>query len=239
MTNPASDVRRRSSPLTSLESMARRVSIPIMGLTAVGCAVRENELHQAFWTTASFISFLLAAVMVFLLCLGFVVLMSARRRQRTLAKILVALVAGSVCGALWILLIDTVVSSAIPEAMTEPAVLGVGVVTALAVTTLLLRGNPLGKVVELSLMAIGFHSLALPIAALISVLVGGAQSFPAASLRPAFRAVALGIGLAGDLRTVGLSVGGLLLGLVLVFIGDRVRRTARTRHSSPRFDLSG
>jgi len=64
---------------------------------------------------------------------------------------------------------------------------------------------------RVSAMTIGFHSLALPIAALISLLVGSAQ--------------------AGDLRTVALSVGGLLLGVFLVFVGDRVLRHRRRRRS--------
>jgi len=79
--------------------------------------------------------------------------------------------------------------------------------------------NRLSEMVGLAAMAIGFHSLALPIAALISLLVGGAQ--------------------AGDLRTVALSVGGLLVGAFLVFVGDRVLRRRRMRSSRPRFDLSG
>ena len=129
------------------------------------------------------------------------------------------LVAGSVCGALWILLVDTAANTAIPDAMNEPAVLAVGVVTALGAASLLSLPNRLSEMVGLSAMAIGFHSLALPIAALISLLLGAAQ--------------------AGDLRTVALSVGGLLLGLFLVFIGDRVLRGRRMRSSRPRFDLSG
>ena len=34
-----------------------------------------------------------------------------RRRGRTLTRMLVALVAGSVCGALWMLLVDTVANT--------------------------------------------------------------------------------------------------------------------------------
>jgi len=163
--------------------------------------------------------FLLVAGWVFLLCTGVLVLVSRRRRRRKLAKILVPLVAGSVCGALWILLVDTAANPAIPDAMNEPVVLAVGGVTALGAASLLWIPARLSEMVGLSAMAIGFHSLALPIAALISLLIGGAQ--------------------AGDLRTVALSVGGLLLGVFLVFIGDRVLRGRRMRSSRPRFDLSG
>src|SRR5712664_976149 len=166
-----------------------------------------------------FFPFLLVAVVVFLLSTGFLVFVSSRRRRRKLAKMLVALVAGSVCGAFWILLIDTAVNPAIPDAMNEPAVLVVGVVTALVAASLLSMANHLSEIVGLSAMAMGFHSLALPIAALISIVAGGAH--------------------AADLRTVALSVGGLLLGLFLVFIGDRVLRGRRMRSSRPRFDLSG
>ena len=131
--------------------------------------------------------------------------------------ILVPLVAGSVCGALWILLVDTAAYTAIPDAMNEPVVLAVGVVTALVAASLLSMPNRLSEMVGLSAMAIGFHSLALPIAALISLLVGGAQ--------------------AGDLRTVALSVGGLLVGAFLVFVGDRVLRRRRRSRPRARFDL--
>ncbi len=56
---------------------------------------------------------------------------------------LVTLGAGSVCGAFWILLIDTAVTPAIPDAMNEPAVLVVGVVTALVAASLLSMANHL------------------------------------------------------------------------------------------------
>jgi len=163
--------------------------------------------------------FLLIAGVVFLLCTGVLVVVSRRRRRQKLAKILVPLVAGSVCGALWILLVDTAVSAAIPDAMNEPAVLAVGVVTALVAASLLSMPDRLSQVAGLSAMAIGFQSLALPIAALIALLAGGAQ--------------------AGDLRTVALSVNGLLVGVFLVFVGDRVLRRRTMRSSRPRFDLSG
>jgi hypothetical protein len=192
------------------------------GLLAAPLAAEAQESRAVPSGTSSpwlvGLPFLFVAGWVFLLCTGVLVLVSRRRRRRKLAKILVPLVAGSVCGALWILLVDTAANTAIPDAMNEPAVLAVGVVTALGAATLLSLPNRLSEMVGLSAMAIGFHSLALPIAARISLLIGAAQ--------------------AGDLRTVALSVGGLLLGLFLVFIGDRVLRGRRMRSSRPRFDLS-
>jgi hypothetical protein len=166
-----------------------------------------------------FFPFLLVAGMVFLLCTGVLLFVSSRPRRRKLAKMLVTLVAGSVCGAFWILLIDTAVTPAIPDAMNVPAVLVVGVVTALVAASLLSMANHLSEMVGLSAMAMGFHSLALPIAALISIVAGGAHAV--------------------DLRAVALSIGGLLVGVVLVIVGDRVLRGRRMRSSRPRFDLSG
>jgi hypothetical protein len=180
-----------------------------------------------------------SAVVVFLVCTGILVLVSSGRRRRKLAKIGVAIVAGSMCGALWILLVDIVVNATIPVVMNEPAVLIVGAVTAALVAAgLLPTSNRLDKVLGLSAMVIGFHALALPIAALFAVVVRGAQWFPAASVRPERTAVILRISLTGDLPTVGLSVGGLLVGVFLVFVGDRVLRRRRRRSSRARFDPS-
>ena len=164
-----------------------------------------------------FFPFLLVAGVVFLLSTGFLVFVSSRRRRRKLVKMLVTLVAGSVCGAFWILLVDTAVNPAIPDAMHEPAVLVVGVVTALVAASLLSMANHLSEMVGLSAMAMGFHGLALPIAALISIVAGGAHAV--------------------DLRAVALSIGGLLVGVVLVIVGDRVLRRRRMRSSKARFDL--
>ncbi len=164
------------------------------------------------------ILFLVAGV-VFLLFTGFVAFVSSRRRRRKLAKILVPLAAGAVCGALWILLVNTAATSATPKVTNEPAVLLLGgVMAALVVGSLLSVPTRLGAAVGLSMMAIGFHSLALPIAALISIVVGGSR--------------------AANLRTVALSIGGLLSGVLLVFVGDRVFRRRSRRWPRARLDLS-
>jgi peptidoglycan/LPS O-acetylase OafA/YrhL len=179
------------------------------GLLATGAGSIETDTRFVAVVLA------LSAVVVFLLCTGVLVFVSSRRRRRKLVKMLVTLVAGSVCGAFWILLIDTAVNPAIPDAMHEPAVLVIGVVTALVAASLLSMANRLSEMVRLSAMAMGFHSLALPIAALISIVAGGAHAV--------------------DLRAVALSIGGLLLGVCLVFVGDRRRR--RRSRSRARFDL--
>ena len=148
--------------------------------------------------------FLLVAGVVSLLCTGVVVLISRRRRRQKVAKILVPLVAGSVCGALWMLLVDTVANTISIDTINESAVLLIGVVTALVAVLFLSAPTNLREVAGLSLMVIGFHSLALPIAALISFVIAGAAWLPGASAE--FRAVGLSVaGLRG--RTLGLPRG--------------------------------
>ena len=231
---------RLTSCRISLESMAWRVTIASMGLAAFGCVGRETEPDNQVSVLSAlfFLVFLLVAVVVFLLCTGIIVLLDMRRRRRRLAKILVAVLAGSMCGAFWVLLVDTVVKAVRPGASMGPAVLGVGVVMAMGAAILLSRPDSLSEVRGLSVMTIGFHSLVLPIGALIAFLVGGAQWSQTTSARPSVTAVILGIRLAGDPNMVGLSIGGLLSGLFLVFIGERVLRGAgrRIRKVAPRFD---
>jgi hypothetical protein len=176
-------------------------------------------------------AFLLIAGTVFLVCTGILMLVSTPRRSRRLAKILLALVAGSACGALWMLLVGTVVAPAWPDAMNAPAVRVVGLVAALAAAGLLAMPTRLSTVVGRSATVVGFHCLALPIAACISLVVGRGQWIHATGVLDTI--------LAADLHPIALSVGGLLVGVGLVFIGDRAFRRRRRRRSRPRFDLSG
>src|SRR5260370_2423893 len=207
--------------------MARRAFLTVLGagLLAAPLAAEAQEPSadprgtRRPWLVDAlpFFPFLLVAGVVFLLSTGFLVFVSSRRRRRKLAKMLVALVAGSVCGAFWTLLVDTAVNPAIPDAMNEPAVLVVGVVTALVAASLLSMANHLSEMVGLSAMAMGFHSLALPIAALISIVAGGAHAV--------------------DLRAVALSIAGLLVAVVLGMLGGRAPQPRRLRSSKARFDL--
>jgi hypothetical protein len=68
---------------------------------------------------------------VSLLCVAVVVLVSRRRRGQKAARIVVPLGAGSVCGALWMLLVDTVANTISIDTINESAMLLVGVLTAL------------------------------------------------------------------------------------------------------------
>jgi hypothetical protein len=198
---------------------------PAVILRAGTSGTLERPMRRQRWTENDWSSLaawtILLAVMVvpFLVCVGILGLVSSRRRGRKLAKVLVPVVAGSVCGALWILLIDTAVNAAPLGGTHEPAVLVVGVLmAALVMASLLWMPNALGTMVGLAVMAIGCHSLALPIATLISFVVGGAR--------------------AGGLRAGALSVGGLLLGVFLVFVGDRILRRRSASRPRARFDLS-
>ena len=149
-----------------------------------------------------------------LLCAaGILVSVVRRRRGRKLTKTLVALVAGSVCGALWMLLVDTV-ANARTDTMNASVVLLIGVVTAVVAALFLSAPESPTEVAGVSMIVVGFHMLALPIAALISFLIAGAAWMPDAS---------------AERRTVALSVAGLLVGALLVFLGDRVLRVRRMR----------
>ena len=111
------------------------------------------------------------------------------------------------------LLVDTVAN--VPtDTINASVVLLVGVVTAVVAALFLSAPESPTEVVGVSMLVVGFHCLALPIAALISFLVGGAAWMPGAS---------------AERRTVGLSVAGLLVGASLVFLGDRVLRVRRIR----------
>jgi hypothetical protein len=170
------------------------------------------------------------AVVLFAVMAGLAVRVGRRSSRRRLLKSLVAFMAGSVCGMLWVLFIATIRAADRPGSLTDPVLLAVGTVVALSGAVLLSGPGRLGEVVGRSLMTTGFNSLALPIAALISFLVGGAQVSPGSA--PDLSAVILGVRLAGDVTTVSLSIGGFLAGIFLVFLGDRRLRRVRLARSA-------
>ena len=163
---------------------------------------------------------------LFLVFTWLAVLVARRPSRRRRLKILVAAVAGGVCGALWVLFVATILDAARPGTLMDLPLVALGVVVALSAAVLLSGSGRSREVAGRSLMTTGFNCLALPIAALISFLVGGAQ-LPAGSARAELSAVILGVRLAGNVATVGLSVGGLLAGVFLVFLGDRLLRQVR------------
>jgi hypothetical protein len=211
---------------------ASRVGVVVAGLAVCsGCAeVRAVDNASVHGMSApDALAFILLGVTVFLALSGILALLSQRSRRRKLAKTLVAVLAGSVCGALWVLVLETASFAARPGALMRPAGLMVGAVTALGVAILLSRPGSLRVVAGRSAMTTGFHSLALPVSALMSFLVGGALS-PAGSSGSELTAVVFRVRLAGSGTTVALSLGGFFVGLFLISVGDRVlRRAGRVR----------
>ena len=68
---------------------------------------------------------------------GLAVLVARRPSRRRRLKILVAAVAGGVCGTLWVLSIATILAAARPGTLTDLPLLAVGVVVALSTVVLL------------------------------------------------------------------------------------------------------
>lgn len=170
------------------------------------------------------------AVVLLLVFSGLALLLARRSRRRRWLKLLVAAVAGGICGTLWVLSTATILDAARPIGDTELlSIVAGGGVVALIATVLLSGPGRLREVVGRALLTTGFHSLALPIVALTAFLVGGAQFTPDGGARTetGLSAVMLGVRMAGNVATVGLSVGGLLAGAFLVFLGDRLLRQAR------------
>jgi hypothetical protein len=229
------DPGNRSTPLAS---WALRVSIAVGGLAVCSGCIEVRVVGGDASASIPLLALFALAVLLLLVFAGLAVLVGRRPSRRRLLKVLVATVAGGVCGTLWVLFIVTIRAAERPAALTDLPLVGVGVVVAVSAAVLLSGRGRLREVVGRSLMATGFNSLALPIAALISFLLGGAQLSPG-SARPELSAVILGVRLAGNVTTAGLSVGGLLTGVFLVFLGDRllrqVRQAQRGRADSTRF----
>ncbi len=196
------------------------ISLGTFGCGEISGTEPSRQSALAPW---SLFALVLVGGVVFLGASGLLIVLARRRHRRRAGKILVAAFAGTVCGVLWDLLVNLVVGAR-GGGMLGSASLGVGVVTALVVTTFLSRPGRWSTVVGRSTMTTGFHSLALPIGALLSFLVAGARWGTEAHGAGELTAVILGVRLAGEPSTIALSIGGLLLGVVLVFIGDRVLR---------------
>jgi hypothetical protein len=146
--------------------------------------------------------------------------MGPHRERRNLGA---AALAGAVGGGLWMLVATTILDVARPGVMTIPVTLAVGGVTGLAVAAFCWRlGTPRliwGRVA----LTVGLHALALPVAAAISF---GATAIwpPPETADLGLSLDVLGTRLVGTPATVRLGVGGFVLGLLLVAIGDRALR---------------
>jgi hypothetical protein len=138
-----------------------------------------------------------------------------------------AALAGAVCGGLWVLLVSTVLEIVGPGTISIPIALGVWAAPALAVATALSAPGPVRQSWGRAVLVVGLHALAMPVAAAGSLAASGLWP-PAETADLGFSLDLLGVRLVGSPATVRLGVGGFVVGLLLVAIGDRAlqRRAA-------------
>ena len=146
--------------------------------------------------------------------------MRPHRQRRNLGA---ALLAGLVCGGLWMLFATTILDVARPAVMTVPVTLGVAGVTGLAVAAFCWRSGTPSKIWGRVALTVGLHALALPAAAAISFGATGIWP-PPETVDLGLSLDVFGVRLVGTPATVRLGVAGFVLGLVLVAIGDRALR---------------
>ena len=125
-------------------------------------------------------------------------------------------------------MLSTPIDVARPGTMTIPLALSVWAATSLAVALCLTRSRTLRQVWGQAAVAVGLFALTLPIAAAISLAVGGAKWSPVGPTSFELSAEVMGLRLAGTAATIRLGVAGFLLGLLLVSVGDRLLRRATT-----------
>ena len=133
-----------------------------------------------------------------------------------------ALLAGLVCGGLWILFAITILDVVRPKAPTVPAI-GLGAVAGLAVAAFCWRPGTSRQVWGRVAITVGLHALAMPAAAAIAF--GATGIWPPPETADLELSVdILGRRLVGTPTTVRLAFGGFVVGLLLVVIGDRALR---------------
>lgn len=134
--------------------------------------------------------------------------------------VVAAALAGAVCGGLWVLFVSTVMDIVGPGVISSPIAVGVWAAPALAVATWLSAPGTPRRSWGRAALVVGLHALAMPVAAAISLAASGLWP-PADAGDVGFSLDVLGVRLAGTPATVRLGVGGFVVGLLLVSIGDR------------------
>lgn len=131
-----------------------------------------------------------------------------------------ALVGGVSCGGLWILLAAMILEIVRPSAMTPLVLSAVGLVTGVAAAAVCWRAGPPRQIWARVALTVGFHALALPVAAALSF---GATAIwpPPDTADLGLNVEVLGVRLVGTPTAVRLGVAGFVGGLILVMIGDR------------------
>jgi len=152
-----------------------------------------------------------------------------RRRSRgpDLARYRPALLAGAVCGGVWALVVGLVLDAAGPGSLPLWLLAGVWAATGLTVAVLLARPGTPRQLWGRAAIAIGLHGLALPVAAAVSFVVAGRQWTPADPGHQELSAIILGVRVAASPTAIRVAVGGFVLGLVLLSVGDRAVRGPR------------
>jgi len=139
------------------------------------------------------------------------------RERRSLGA---AVLASLACGGLWIAVAITILGVARPGMMTVSLALGVGGVTGLAMAVFCWRPGTSRQIWGRVALTVGLHALALPVAAAISFGATGIWP-PPETADLGLSLDVFGMRLVGTPATVRLGVGGFVLGLLLVAIGDR------------------
>ncbi len=131
-----------------------------------------------------------------------------------------AVVGGIACGVLWMLLAATILEIVRPSLLKPLVLLVVGVLTGLAAAAVCWRPGTPRQVWARVALTIGFHALALPVAAALSFGASGIWP-PPETADLGLNVTILGTRLVGTPTAVRLGVTGFVGGLILVMIGDR------------------
>ena len=131
-----------------------------------------------------------------------------------------AALAGLVCGGVSVGFATTILAVARPGAMTIPVALAVWGVAGLAAAAFCWRPGPPRQIWGRVALTMGLHALALPVAAAIAF---GATAIwpPPETADLGLSLDVFGVRLVGTPTSVRIGVGGFVLGLLLVAIGDR------------------
>jgi hypothetical protein len=153
-----------------------------------------------------------------------------RRWPIRLAKALATLIGGTASGAASLLVVASVVNAGKPGTMTSRSMLAVWAVSSVVAMLFIGRAPLIRRVVTRTCLALGVQGVVLPLATLVSFVVAGTRLAGSAGTDGERTVVVMGVRLAGNLPAVWIGLGGFLLGLALVIVGDRARRrTARRR----------
>lgn len=152
-----------------------------------------------------------------------------------LAKAVAILVGGAAAGAASLLVVATVVNAGRPGTLTPRAMLAVWMVGSVVAMLFIGRAPLIRRVVTRTCLALGVQGVILPLATLVSFAVAGARLAGPADPGGERVVDVLGVRLVGALPAVWIGLGGFVVGLALVIVGDRAQRRVGRRRSRRRF----